>query len=78
MKCLIFIGYLTVCFFLSLVIGQVKSDRLDLKQPMKSQTRAVNNQSYSGILLLTQLAVKLRVADFISNKTVTLSDNLLE
>ena len=78
MKCLIFIGCLTVSFVLSLVIGQVKSDRLDLKQPMKSQTRAVNNLSYSGILLLTQLAVKLRVADFISNKTVTLSDNLLE
>ena len=34
------------------VIIQVKSDSLGLKQP---QIRAVNNQSYSSTLLLTQL-----------------------
>ena len=40
------------------VIGQVKSDSLDLKRPSKPQIRAVNNQLYSSILLLTQLTVK--------------------
>ena len=29
------------------VIGQVKSDSLDLKQPIKPLIRAVNNQSYT-------------------------------
>ena len=39
------------------VIAQVKSvsDSLDLKQLIKSLVRAVNNQSYWSILLLTQL-----------------------
>ena len=39
------------------VIGQVKSvsDSLDLEQPTKPLLRAVNNQSYWSILLLTQL-----------------------
>ena len=37
------------------VIGQVKSDSLDLKQTIKPLKRAVKNQSYSSILLFTQL-----------------------
>ena len=37
------------------VIGQVKSDSLDMKQPIKARIRAVNDQSCSNILLLTQL-----------------------
>ena len=37
------------------VIGQVKSDSLGLKQPIKPKIGAVNNQSCSSILLLTQL-----------------------
>ena len=41
------------------VIGQVKSDILDLKQPIKAYIRAVNNQSRSSILLLTQLYTQL-------------------
>ena len=40
-------------------IGQVKQDSLDLKQPVKPEIRAVNNQSYSSILLLTQLQTEL-------------------
>ena len=36
-------------------IGQVKSDSLDMKQPINPLIRAVNNQLYSSILLLTQL-----------------------
>ena len=39
------------------VIGQVKSDSLDLKLPIKAKIRAVNNQSCSRILLLTQLVM---------------------
>ena len=38
-----------------LAIGQVKLDSLDMKQPIKPEIRAVNNQSYSNILLFTQL-----------------------
>ena len=37
------------------VIGQVKADNLNLKQPIKPGVKALNNQSYSSILLLTQL-----------------------
>ena len=39
------------------VTWQVKSDSLDLKQPIKPQIRADNKQSYSSIFLLTQLKV---------------------
>ena len=39
-------------------IGQVKSDSLDMKQPINPLIRAVNNQLYSSILLLTQLEQK--------------------
>ena len=39
------------------VIGQVKSDSLDLKQPIKAEIRAVNSLSCSSILLLTQLEI---------------------
>ena len=37
------------------VMGQVKSNSLGLKQPIEPETRALNNQSYSSTLLLTQL-----------------------
>ena len=39
------------------VICQLKLNSLDLKQPIKPQITAVNNQSYSSILLLKQLKV---------------------
>ena len=51
------------------LVGQVKSDSLGLKQP---QIRAVNNESYSSILLLTQLI--LLIAQKKSKKGFDLSD----
>ena len=42
-----------VCLIMNAVIGQVKLDSLDLKQPINPSIRAVNNQSHQSILLLT-------------------------
>ena len=39
------------------VIGQVKADNLNLEQPIKPEVKALNNQSYSSILLLAQLEI---------------------
>ena len=59
MKCLIFICSLTVPLQV-FVIGHVKFDSLDLKQPIKPQIRAVNNLSNSSIIKdLTILVEKI-------------------
>ena len=62
MRCLIFIDWLLNCPIWPVrlqmfVIGHVKSDSLDLKQPIKPEIRAVNNQHKKKKQLLTLLKV---------------------
>ena len=45
------------CLIANVRNQRVKSDSLDMKQPIKTKIRAVNNQSYSSIFLLTQVKV---------------------